>query len=84
MKTGKWTPSAEDLLTVVQGIDADGVDAGAHPVVNQDFVDKFHAVRKEFHVWVVDEPIGAKRFRELGVDSLITNRPGWLRQHFHP
>ena len=35
---------------------------------------------KEIHVWTVDRPAAAERLRSLGVDSIMTNRPGWLRQ----
>lgn len=34
----------------------------------------------QLHVWTVDDVAVAKRWIELGVDSITTNRPGWLRE----
>jgi glycerophosphoryl diester phosphodiesterase len=34
----------------------------------------------ELHVWTVDDPAIAKHWIELGVASITTNRPGWLRE----
>ena len=34
----------------------------------------------ELHVWTVDKPATARRMKKLGVDSITTNRPGWLRK----
>ena len=41
------------------------------------------AVRKaglDLYVWTVDDPLEAKRLKELGADWLATNRPGWMRR----
>jgi glycerophosphoryl diester phosphodiesterase len=34
----------------------------------------------ELHVWTVDDPAVAKHWIGLGVESITTNRPGWLRE----
>jgi len=34
----------------------------------------------ELHCWTVDEPALARRFIKLGVDSITTNKPAWLRK----
>jgi hypothetical protein len=34
----------------------------------------------EVHVWTVDKPDTARHFNALGVDSIITNRPQFVRQ----
>jgi glycerophosphoryl diester phosphodiesterase len=34
----------------------------------------------ELHVWTVDDPAVARRWIGLGVASITTNRPGWLRE----
>lgn len=33
----------------------------------------------QLHVWTVDDPAVAQHWIALGVDSITTNRPGWLR-----
>jgi glycerophosphoryl diester phosphodiesterase len=44
----------------------------AHP----SYVEKVHAAGSEVHVWTVDEPDDVELMCELGVDVIITNRPG--------
>jgi glycerophosphoryl diester phosphodiesterase len=43
-------------------------------------VARWHAGGREVAVWTVDDPELARRFREWGVDSCITNRPGAIRE----
>ncbi|MFO7586061.1 MAG: hypothetical protein R6W69_15140, partial [Anaerolineales bacterium] len=35
---------------------------------------------KEVHVWTVDEVQTAKQYQKLGVDSVTSNKAGWLKQ----
>ena len=37
------------------------------------------AARLKFRVWTVDSAPVARRLAGLGIDGIITNRPGWLR-----
>ena len=41
-----------------------------------DFVERAHARGKQVYVWTVDEPEDVDLVRRLGVDAVITNRPG--------
>jgi glycerophosphoryl diester phosphodiesterase len=85
--TNKYTrrvfPAASDILATLERIGADGVDCESHAVIDQQFVQALHAAHKEVHVWTVDRPDTAKRFFQLGVDSVTSNRAGWLKQQFH-
>ena len=49
-----------------------------YEIVDQEFVEKAHANNKEVHVWTVNEPEEMKRLIEIGVDSIITDRPDIL------
>ncbi len=49
----------------------------AHPR----FVERVHAAGGRVFVWTVDEPHDADLCRELGVDAVISNRPGSIRMH---
>lgn len=44
----------------------------SHP----EYVKKVHAAGGQVYVWTVDEPEDVKLCRSIGVDALITNRPG--------
>lgn len=73
-------PSAKEILQTLEKIGADGVGCRAHPVVDQAFMQALRAAQKEIHLWTVDDVALAKRYRQLGVDSLTSNRAGWLKQ----
>jgi len=74
-----WTPSVEKVLQTLESTGANGLASRAHRAVDAAFVQALRAAGRELHVWTVDAPRIASRFLELGVDSIITNRPGWLR-----
>ena len=50
-----------------------------HPEIVSQARDKGHRI----HVWTVDSPEEAKWLAELCVDSIVTNKPGIIRQAFH-
>ncbi|MEX0742205.1 MAG: glycerophosphodiester phosphodiesterase [Phycisphaeraceae bacterium] len=78
---GTWSPSLDRVLTTLHRSGASGI--GTH--ANRDVVDETFAsaLRKRdlgFHTWTVNDLALATHFRELGVDSITTDRPGWLRE----
>lgn len=73
-------PSIDDILATLRKTNADGLDCKAHPLVNRRFADALHGAGKELHVWTVDRLPTARRLQALRVDSLTTNRPGWMKQ----
>jgi glycerophosphoryl diester phosphodiesterase len=48
-------------------------------VVDQRFVDAAHEQELAVHVWTVDEPAEMEALLDLGVDGIMTDRPGVLR-----
>lgn len=44
-----------------------------------EFVQRQHEAEREVHVWTVDQPKDVALCLELGVDAIITNRPGDVR-----
>ena len=64
-----------------RGVRTVGLDVAivrAHPeVVHADQNERGHQV----FVWTVDEADDVDRCLELGVDAIITNRPGFVRDH---
>ena len=78
-ESGIVTPSAEQVLATMEKTGADGVDCRAKANVDEPFMKALRGARKEVHAWTVDDEPTARRLQELGIDSLTTNRPGWLR-----
>ncbi|HID21828.1 MAG TPA: glycerophosphodiester phosphodiesterase, partial [Planctomycetaceae bacterium] len=80
-QTGRWSPSLEQVLATLRRTRAHGLDTQANPeVVNERFVRALRQGGFEFHTWTIDDASTARRFQALGVDSITTNRPGWLRK----
>jgi glycerophosphoryl diester phosphodiesterase len=74
-----WSPSIGQILRTLEQTGADGLASRAHRSIDTAFVDALRDAGMELHVWTVDDRRSAARFLALGVDSIITNRPGWLR-----
>lgn len=79
--TKKWSPTLNQVLATLRRIKADGLDTQANSeVVDQNLVSQLRSSGLEFHVWTVDEPAVATHFQHLGVDSITTNRPAFIRK----
>ena len=70
-----WTPSVDQLLARLSDCRADGLSSATHPMLNDGFVATLRRTGRELHVWTVDSVRGARHYRALGVDSIMTNRP---------
>lgn len=79
--TKKWTPTRREVLQTLREIRADGLDTKANlEILSKGFVRQLREAGLEFHAWTVDEVEVARRLWSLGVDSITTNRPAFLRQ----
>jgi len=76
---GRWTPTAEKLISQAREAGLDGLDVGARGPVNPAFAEKVHAAGLKLYIWTVDSPVRARKLVAAGVDGLTTNRPAWLR-----
>jgi len=73
--------TAEQLIAVAREIKADGLDFSATPdVLNEEFGSKVLAAGLRLCVWTVDTVELAHAMIAAGVESITTNRPGWLRE----
>lgn len=80
---GRWTPTLAQLLDTARRTGTDGLDLKANfSVIDAAFVTRVHAAGLELHTWTVNTTRDARRLAELDVDSITTNRPGWLRRQF--
>lgn len=78
---GHWYPTTETIVATARAINADGVDVQANmKLVNEAFVTACRDAGLSLHAWTVDDPEVAMQLRELGFDSITTNRPGFLRR----
>jgi len=77
---GQLKPDLEQVIETLAAIRADGLDSHAHPRLDRMFVAAIRDAGYEFHVWTVDDVATAVRFLDFGVNSITTNRPGWIRQ----
>ena len=48
--------------------------------VNERFMEHAHEAGKEVHVWTVNSRKLMRRMKALGVDNIITDRPGVVRE----
>jgi len=78
-RSGSWFPSVSEIIRMLESIGACGLASSAHRSIDAAFVRALRAAGMELHVWTVDGSRAAARFLALGVDSIITNRPDWLR-----
>lgn len=59
---------------------ADGVGFQAHPMAGEGLVSALRERGLGAHVWTVNDLKTAKRYARLGVDSITTDRPAYLRR----
>ncbi|HEX9078132.1 MAG TPA: glycerophosphodiester phosphodiesterase [Desulfuromonadaceae bacterium] len=80
---GGWTPSIGEVIQTLERTGASGLACQARRFIDAAFVRPLRDAGMELHVWTVDSPRSAARFVALGVDSVNTNRPGWLRSRLN-
>jgi glycerophosphoryl diester phosphodiesterase len=73
--------TVDQLIATAKRIGADGLDVEGDPaIVDEAFVQAVRRAGLSLHVWTVDDPAIARRFRALGIDSITTNRPKLIRE----
>ncbi len=76
----KPSPDLDEAIAQAKTAKLDGLDVNFNFPMDAAAVKKIRASGLQLHVWTVDDPVVAKRWVALGVDSITTNRPGWLRE----
>ncbi len=76
----KKSPTLDDLIRDCRAAGFSGLSFNQNWPLETDSVKKIKAASLLMHVWTVDLPQIAQRWIDLGVDSITTNRPGWLRE----
>jgi len=78
-QTEVWSPTIYQVIMEARKNELDGISANDTPVIDASAVQAVHAARLRLNIWTVDQMEEARRLDGLGVDGIITNRPGWLR-----
>jgi len=78
-RTGTWSPSIDRAILKIKKAGLDGIGANNTALVNASALQKIHSAGLKLNIWTVDRVAEAKKLIDLGVDGLITNRPGWLK-----
>ena len=79
-KQQRRIPSTKKILDTLRKINADGIDGIATFLVGKKFVNAIHDAGFEYHTWTINDKATALYFQSLGVESITTDRPYWLRQ----
>ena len=79
--SGEWTPSLETVLNKLKKINADGLDS--HHGIPREFSQEIMEAGYEWHVWTVNDEKLARKMKDMGVFSITTDRPEWIRKSFH-
>jgi glycerophosphoryl diester phosphodiesterase len=79
---GSWSPAMEEVIAQARNAGLNGIGTNDTPLVNSAAVEKIHAAGLKLNIWTVDDIHEAEKLIDLGVDGLITNRPGWLKEQF--
>jgi len=75
---GGWDPSPQEVLDTLRRCRADGLASRSRGILDPHFVSALRQEGWEIHVWTVDAAAEARRLDALGVDSIMSNRPGWI------
>jgi len=64
---------------VLRQTGADGFSS-THKLIDDSFIKAILSEGFEYHVWTVDDPETAQRFKRLGAKSITTNLPGYIKK----
>jgi glycerophosphoryl diester phosphodiesterase len=79
-KSGKINGSLDTILATLKQIKADGFSSSTSNV-NEPFIKRIKDEGYEYHVWTIDDPKLAKRFKKWGARSITTNVPAHIRKN---
>jgi len=77
--SGGIKPSLNEVIGVLKETGADGFSS-THKLIDSAFIKAIQKEGFEYHVWTVDDPETALRFKRLGAKSITTNLPGYIKK----
>ena len=80
-KSGALSPTLDTILETLSRTGTDGVSTN-HAELCSDLIRSVQKAGYQHHVWTVDQPQTAAKLWRWGTESITTNRPEKIRQHF--
>lgn len=71
--------TTDEIITTAKAIGANGVGAQNHARVDESMVDNLKDNGLSAHVWTVNDVEEANQYLKIGIDSITTNCPLYLR-----
>ena len=78
--TAKQPPTVDEMIRDAKAVGLTGLDLQHTWPLTEADVKKIKGAGLELHVWTVNDVEIAKHWKALGVASITTDRPGWLRE----
>ena len=78
-ETGAETGTVADLIETCRQGRLDGLNLAHDSRILPEHVERLYALGIRLGVWTVNQADAARRVAQLGVDSITSDRPGWLR-----
>ena len=76
-----WSPSRAEVFATLAEVGADGLCAEAEPaMMTTKFVAELHQRGYSVNTWTVNSAKRAQLMANRGVDTVTTDRPGWLAE----
>jgi len=79
-RDGLMEPSIETVLKTLKEIKADGFSSKGVSFLDGNYINAIKSKGYQYHVWTIDDAAEARRFADLGVDSITTNYPAKIRE----
>lgn len=77
------SPTPEELIERAVQARLDGLDLHKSYAINESFVRKVRAAGLSLYIWTVDNTRMARRFHDLGIDGITTNKPAKIARAIH-
>ncbi len=70
--------SVDKLINKAVENKLDGLDLWAGELITRELVDKIKAEGLLIYLWTVNNPAKAKKYIDMGIDGITTDRAGWM------
>ena len=70
-----------EIVSIMKKINADGIGAQNHKTLDIHFFNQINRENRKVHVWTVNSKEEAKKYYELGLNSITTNCPGEIKEY---